>query len=79
MKKNILFGFAACGAMLLSANVATAQEAVAVEEVTITETEAVECGDHFYSERGANWFLQIGAGMELPMTDRIAEDRKSVV
>ena len=27
--------------MLLSANVATAQEAVAVEEVTITETEAV--------------------------------------
>ena len=66
MKKNILFGFAACGAMLLSANVATAQEAVAVEEVTITETEAVECGDHFYSERGANWFLQIGAGMELP-------------
>ena len=48
MKKNILFGFVACGAMLLSANVATAQEAVAVEEVTITETEAVECGDHFY-------------------------------
>lgn len=76
MKKNILFGFAACGAMLLSANVATAQEAVAVEEVTITETEAVECGDHFYSERGANWFLQIGAGMELPMTDRIADGQE---
>ena len=54
MKKNILFGFAACGAMLLSANVATAQEAVAVEEVTITETEAVECVDHYYSERVAS-------------------------
>ncbi len=76
MKKNILFGFAACGAMLLSANVATAQEAVAVEEVTITETEAVECVDHYYSERGANWFLQIGAGMELPMTDRIADGQE---
>ena len=71
MKTNILFGFAACGAMLLSANVASAQEAVAVEEVTITETEAVECVDHYYSERGANWFLQLGAGMELPMGDRV--------
>ena len=36
MKKNILFGFAACGAMLLSANVATAQEAVAVSYTHLT-------------------------------------------
>lgn len=73
MKKNILFGFAACGTMLLTANVATAQEAVAVEEVVVTETEAVKCADHYYSD-GSNVFLQLGAGMELPMTDRMKGD-----
>jgi outer membrane protein OmpA-like peptidoglycan-associated protein len=72
MKKNILFGFAACGAMLLSANTASAQE-VAVEEV-VNGTETVECVNHYYSERNANWFLQFGAGMELPITDRVAGD-----
>lgn len=67
MKKNILFGFAACGAMLLSANVAKAQEAVVIEEATFTEV--ADCTDQYYSEKGSNWFIQLGAGMELPMVD----------
>ena len=45
MKKNILFGFAACGAMLLSANVAKAQEAVVIEEATFTEV--ADCTDQY--------------------------------
>ena len=33
MKKNILFGFAAAGAMLLSANEANAQEAIVIRKL----------------------------------------------
>ncbi len=69
MKKNILFGFAACGALLLSANVAKAQEAetVVIDETVLTEV--VDCADHYYSPKGKNWFIQIGAGMELPIVE----------
>ncbi len=75
MKKNILFGFAAGGAMLLSANVASAQEAVVIEEAVISETE-VECGDHYYSGKGDNWFIQLSAGMELPIVEHFPTDAK---
>ncbi|MCM1020799.1 MAG: OmpA family protein [Muribaculum sp.] len=68
MKKNILFGFAACGAMLLSANVASAQETVVIEEATLTATD-VECADHYYVEKGSGWFLQLGAGINVPFVD----------
>ena len=68
MKKNILLGFAACGAMLLSANVASAQETVVIEEATLTATD-VECADHYYVEKGSGWFLQLGAGINAPFVD----------
>ena len=42
MKKNLLFAIAGCGAMLLSANTAKAQETVVVEETVVTEV-PVEC------------------------------------
>ena len=68
MKKNILFGFAACGAMLLTANVASAQETVVIEEATLTATD-VECADHYYVDKGSGWFLQLGAGINAPFVD----------
>lgn len=67
MKKNILLGFAACGAMLLSANEAKAQEAVVVEDIVFGEV--AECTDHYYSQKKDNWFIQLGAGMELPIVE----------
>ena len=73
MKKNILFGFAAAGAMLLSANEANAQEAIVIEEATFTE---VECADHYYSGKKDNWFIQIGAGMELPIVEHSPHSAK---
>ena len=48
--------------MLMSANVAQAQEAVVIEEATFTEV--AECADHYYSQKKDNWFIQIGAGIE---------------
>ncbi|MDE7396264.1 MAG: OmpA family protein [Muribaculum sp.] len=68
MKKNVLLGFAACGAMLCSANVASAQETVVIEETTIS-TSNVECKDHYYAD-GGNWFLQLGAGIQSPFGNR---------
>lgn len=41
MKKNILFGFAVCGAMLMSATVAQAQETVVIEEATLLKLSAL--------------------------------------
>ncbi len=73
MKKNILFGFAAAGAMLFSANDAKAQEAIVIEEATFSE---VECTDHYYSGKKDNWFIQIGAGMELPIVEHYPTSAK---
>ena len=67
MKKNILLSFAACGAMLLSANEAKAQEAVVVEDIVFGEV--AECTDHYYSQKKDNWFIQVGAGMEFPIVE----------
>ncbi len=67
MKRNILMSIAAGGALLMTANVANAQE----EIVTIDETvfSNVECGNHYFSPKGSNWFIQIGAGMEMPIVE----------
>ena len=46
-----------------------------IEEAVISETE-VECGDHYYSGKGDNWFIQIGAGMELPIVEHYPTDAK---
>jgi len=73
MKKNVLFGFAVCGAVLLSANVAKAQEAIVVEEATFTEVP--ECADHYYSQKNDNWFIQIGAGVETPITENFKDNK----
>lgn len=60
MKKHVLLTIAACGGMLMTANVADAQEAVVVgEEITVTET---PCVTHYYNTWRDGWFLQAGAG-----------------
>ncbi len=68
MKKNVFLVIAACGGMLLSANNANAQETIFVEEdLTITET--VPCKDYYYSTWKDNWYLQMGAGINVPFLE----------
>ncbi len=62
MKKNVLWAFAACSAMLLPGINANAQESVVVTEDVMTVTE-VPCKTHYYSSNRDNWFIQIGAGI----------------
>lgn len=61
MSKNLLL-LAAVGGAMFSANQAYAQDAVVVEEESITVTPVQECKDHYYSTNRNNWFIQIGAG-----------------
>ena len=62
MKKNVLWAFAACSAMLLPGINANAQDDVVVTEEVVTVTE-VPCKTHYYSSNRDNWFIQIGAGI----------------
>lgn len=68
MKKNVLWSFAACSAMLLPGVTANAQETVVVEEQTIIETE-VPCKTQYYSTSRDNWFIQVGAGVASPFVE----------
>lgn len=68
MKKNLLL-LAACGGMLLAANETKAQETVVVDEVTTIDVSSIECKDHFDGSWRKNWFIQLGAGAQLPYVE----------
>lgn len=74
MKKNLIL-LAACGGMLLAANESKAQEAVTVDQ-TVLNTANVECKDHYYSSWRKNWFIQLGAGAQMPFVEetRLSDD-----
>lgn len=68
MKKNLLLAIAACGALLFSANTAKAQETVVVSE-TVAVPMPDDCATKYSTSWKNNWYLQIGAGMQVPFTD----------
>ncbi|MBD5331069.1 MAG: OmpA family protein [Bacteroides sp.] len=69
MKKNLLLAIAGVGGMLLSSNYASAQDAVGiVEESVITEV-PVECKTNYSTSWKDNWFIQLGAGVQIPYVD----------
>lgn len=70
MKKNLLLVTAALGGMIFSVNSANAQDAVIVEEDDIVVTTGeVECKDNYYSSWRDNWFIQLGAGVNVPFVE----------
>lgn len=67
--KKMLFSIATIsGIGILSPAVVSAQETYFVEE-DVTITEVVPCEDHYYSTNTDNWFIQAGAGMNLPLLE----------
>lgn len=68
MKKNLLLAIVGCGGMLLSANYAEAQETVVVEETVVTEV-PVDCKPVYSTSWKDNWFIQAGAGIQIPYVD----------
>ncbi len=69
MKTNIILTAVACGSMLLSTQLSNAQETVVVEEETVALVNEVECKTHYSSSWRDNWFIQVGAGVQVPFTD----------
>lgn len=73
MKKNVLWSFAACSAMLLPGVTANAQDAIVVEEETIVATD-VPCKTHYYSTNRDNWYIYLGAGIASPFVENSLSD-----
>ncbi|MDD5838869.1 MAG: OmpA family protein [Bacteroidales bacterium] len=66
MKKSLLF-LGTCACMLFAANSASAQDEVVVEEVSVVDVVDVPCHTYYYSDRHSNWFIQLGAGIDVFM------------
>ncbi len=69
MKKNLFLVMAAGGSMLFAANTANAQDEVVVVQEEVITTENIDCRDHYYVSPTDNWFLQLGAGVDVPLVE----------
>lgn len=60
--------------MLIGVNSANAQETVIIEEESITVEQPVECKTHYSSSWRDNWFIQAGAGVQVPFVENELPD-----
>lgn len=66
--KHLLFSFLFCGAAAVCGSSANAQEVV-VEQQAAAITENVQCKDYVASNWRNNWFLEVGAGVNIPLME----------
>lgn len=70
MKKNLLVAIAAVGALSFTANEVKAQDFVVAEEtVTLVDEGQLDCSNKYYSSWRDNWFIQAGAGVNVPFVE----------
>jgi len=74
MRKNVLLALAVCGSSMFAIQDAAAQEEQTVIQEDITVGELIECKDQYYSTFKDNWFIQLGAGMEIPFVENFLSD-----
>ena len=75
MKKNLLLVMAVVGVVMVLPSKAIAQDddyVVVEEDVTIVDMS--QCKDIYHSSWKDNWFMQMGAGMNLPMLENYLPD-----
>lgn len=77
MKTNLFLSLAAVGTMLLVSGTANAQGTVVVEETTVYDLQSIECKTHYSSSWRDNWFIQLGAGIQSPFTEKDLPDGNS--
>lgn len=77
MKTNLLLGIGACASLFCVANTAQAQEAIVVEETSVVVEQPVECKTHYSSSWRDNWFIQLGAGVQVPFVENYLPDAKN--
>ncbi len=76
MKKKVLIMAAFCVALAATQS-AKAQDAVVVEEETIAVGEAVNCKTNYSVSGHDNWFIQLGAGIDVPMLENKLDEGKA--
>ena len=75
MKKNLLLVMAVVGVVMVlpSKTIAQDDDYVVVEE-DVTIVDMSQCKDIYHSSWKDNWFMQMGAGMNLPMLENYPPD-----
>ena len=74
MKTNYLLSALTAGTFALAGFSAHAQEAVIVEQTTVTVEQPVECKTHYSSSWRDNWFIQLGAGAQSLAVEKYLPD-----
>lgn len=77
MKKNLALVMAAAGVGLFATTTAKAQDTVVVEEETISITDATNCKTQYSVDKHDNWFIQLGAGIDVPLVENRLIDGKA--
>lgn len=75
MKKQLLFATAALCLGFVAADSANAQDFV-VEEESVSVVDAVNCKTNYALDGRNNWFIQVGAGISVPMFENYLPDGK---
>lgn len=78
MKKTLASAAAVAFMAMFCAGNANAQQEVVVEEESISVVDAANCKTHYYVDKHDNWFLQLGAGIAVPMVENhlVSSDAK---
>lgn len=69
MKQTLASAAAVAFMAMFCAGNANAQQEVVVEEESISVVDATDCKTHYYVDKHDNWFLQLGAGIAVPMVE----------
>jgi len=78
MRKDLTLVMAAATCFgLFATNSAKAQDAIVVEEETVTVTDAVNCKTQYSVDKHDNWFIQLGAGIDVPLVENRLDDGKA--
>ena len=77
MKKNLALVMATTCLGLFATNTAKAQEGIVVEEETVAITDATNCKTQYFVNKNDNWFIQLGAGIDVPLVENRLVDGKA--
>lgn len=68
---------AAASVGLFATTTAKAQDAIVVEEETVSITDATNCKTQYFVNSHDNWFIQLGAGIDVPLVENRLVDGKA--
>lgn len=74
MKKNLLLGTAVAMFALIPIGATAQNDDYVVVEEDVTIVDMSQCNDIYYSSWRDNWFIQFGAGMNLPLVENYLTD-----